>query len=99
MEAAVALQPPSGMKWERRRVGRDYQYRLATVKGDEEIAVVTRLYEQVAPLIDELDVWGETHECQMSPNAIRIIAVKLRRFFEEDMQVKRPGRHSAKPEV
>jgi hypothetical protein len=35
---------------------------------------------EFSPLLDELDEIGRMHECRMSPVAVRMVAVKLRRL-------------------
>ena len=48
---------------------------------EAEFAARTRL-KDVWPLLDELDYWGKAHEGQMSPVAIKQLAIKLRRVID-----------------
>jgi ParB family chromosome partitioning protein len=52
-------------------------YQLADETG------LDNLYKAVSPLLEELDQWGKAHEFQMSPVAIRRIAVALRRAIAD----------------
>lgn len=83
--------PPRGYLVESRHSGRKYQYRLTNRPDGHADAPpeVLRLYEEVRPLIDELDVWGKTHELRMSPRAIQVIAVKMRRLFDSILKESR----------
>jgi hypothetical protein len=75
---------PKGKCLESRAFGNRVQYRL--VDRDEStgpVSPVREIYDQAAPLLDELEAEARKHMAEWSPSTVRKIAVQLRRLFEE----------------
>lgn len=81
---SLTVRPPSGKQMQVKKIGKRCQYRLCSAASSASITpeVFAHIVEGIAPIIDELKHWGRSHEYQMSPVAIKRIAIQLEKLME-----------------
>ncbi len=83
----LMTRPVAGKQVESKRIGKKCQYRLAASEAEpkskgESQTVLLQVYEEVGPLIEELEHWGKSSKWAQAPNELLKIATKLKRLFE-----------------
>lgn len=82
------LKLPKGKMLQSQGQGDRRKCRMVDAKSQPDAAQARslELYEQVKPLIDELEFWGTRHIAEVSVQEIRRIGVRLKRAFDSLLQ-------------
>jgi hypothetical protein len=70
----------NGAKAERKRVGKEYHYRI--FKHDKTVSLA-ELTEKLTPIVKELQIEGKKNMATMVPAKVAVLAEKIRRLLDE----------------
>jgi hypothetical protein len=90
----LLCKPPREKELISKKIGRICQYRMrdaVLVESQVPTRFVTSLVEGVKPIIKELKQWGRHSEYEMSPSAIRMLAIQLEKLFESLIEFPESG--------
>lgn len=82
------LRLPKGKMLQTQGRGERKRCRMSDAKASPDVAQTKtlELYEQIKPLIDEIEFWGTRHIAEVSVQEIRRIGIKLQRVFDSILQ-------------